>query len=261
MMLEARHISVKRGGALVVRDFSLAARPGEMLGLIGPNGAGKTSVLRALAGLDPLASGTVTYGGRTADDIGRRALGRTLAYLPQNGRIHWPLPVEEVVALGRLPHGAAGVDAAAERAMDAVELAPLRRRSAGSLSGGERARLLLARALAVEAPVLLADEPVAALDPYHQLQVMELLRATARAGTAVVAVLHDLTLAARFCDRLALMKGGGLIAEGPPAAVLTADRVAEAYGVTLERGEFGGEPFILPWRRHDRAPDRKEPEA
>ncbi|MFG1374169.1 ABC transporter ATP-binding protein [Xanthobacter oligotrophicus] len=261
MIVEARGISVRRGGALVVQDFSLAARPGEMLGLIGPNGAGKTSVLRALAALDPLASGTVTYGGRTADDLGRRALGRTLAYLPQSGRIHWPLPVEEMVALGRLPHGAASVDAAAERAMDAVELTPLRRRSAGALSGGERARLLLARALAVEAPVLLADEPVAALDPYHQLQVMELLRATARAGTAVVAVLHDLTLAARFCDRLALMKEGILIAEGAPAAVLTTDRVAEAYGVTVERGEFGGEPFILPWLRHDRAPDRKEPEA
>jgi len=261
MMLEARHISVNRGGTLVVRDFSLVARPGEMLGLIGPNGAGKTSVLRALAGLDPIAAGTITYGGRTADEIGRRVLGRTLAYLPQNGRIHWPLPVEEVVALGRLPHGAASVDDAVERAMDAVELAPLRRRSAGTLSGGERARLLLARALAVEAPALLADEPVAALDPYHQLQVMELLRATARAGTAVVAVLHDLTLAARFCDRIALMKDGRLIAEGPPAAVLTADRVGEAYGVTVERGEIGGEPFILPWRRHDRAPDRKEPEA
>ncbi|MDI4666780.1 ABC transporter ATP-binding protein [Xanthobacter autotrophicus] len=261
MIVEARDISVNRGGALVVRDFSLAARPGEMLGLIGPNGAGKTSLLRALAGLDPLASGTVTYGGRTPDEIGRRALGRTLAYLPQNGRIHWPLPVEEVVALGRLPHGAARVDAAVERAMDAVELAHLRHRSAGTLSGGERARLLLARALAVEAPVLIADEPVAALDPYHQLQVMELLRATARAGTAVVAVLHDLTLAARFCDRLALMKDGGLIAEGSPAAVLTAERVGGAYGVEVERGEIGGEPVILPWRRRGRAPARREPEA
>lgn len=249
MIVAAHDISVRRGGRLAVDGLSLALQPGTLVGLIGPNGAGKTSLLRALCGLDPLAAGRITYGGRSRDDIGPRAFGRTLAYLPQGGRIHWPMRVEDVVALGRLPHGAARLDAAARRAMDLADVAHLAGRTTGTLSGGERARVLLARVLAVEAPILLADEPVAALDPYHQLQVMELLRATARAGVTVVAVLHDLTLAARFCDRLALMAQGALSAEGAPAEVLSAERMEAAFRVTLTRGAQDGEPFVLPWRR------------
>ncbi|WP_127088973.1 ABC transporter ATP-binding protein [Aquabacter cavernae] len=251
MILAAQDLTLRRGDAIVVRDLSLTARPGAMLGLIGPNGAGKTSLLRALCGLDPVAAGVVTYDGRPAAALDRRTFGRAVSYLAQNGRIHWPMKVEEVVALGRLPHGPAEVDAAAERAMAAADVLPLRGRTTGSLSGGERARVLLARALAVEAPVLLADEPVAALDPYHQLQVMEALRDAARGGATVITVLHDLTLAARFCDRLLLMKGGRAVAEGAPDLVLAPERVRDAYGVTVETGTRQGEPFILPWRRSD----------
>lgn len=255
MILEARQVTVRRGGAEVVRDLSLVARPGEVLGLIGPNGAGKTSLLRALCGLDPVTEGTVLLDGQPAAALGAHRLGRTVSYLAQSGRIHWPLRVEEVVALGRLPHGESIVDAAVLRAMGAADILHLRARTTGALSGGERARVLLARALAVEAPVLLVDEPVASLDPYHQLQVMEVLRATAQGGVAVAAVLHDLTLAARFCDRLLLMANGQSLAEGLPSFVLDPERVRRAYGVTVETGQRDGEPFILPWRRSPSPPE------
>jgi iron complex transport system ATP-binding protein len=250
MILEARELCVKRGGSRVIRDISFTTSPGQVIGLIGPNGAGKTSLLRALSGLDPLAEGTLLYDGRSAYSLGAARMGRTVSYLAQNGRIHWPMRVDHLVALGRLPHGAADpADPAVQRALNAADVADLRTRTTGALSGGERARVLLARALAVEAPLLLADEPVAALDPYHQLQVMELMRATARGGTAVIVVLHDLTLAARFCDHLLLLQGGTLLAQGRSADVLTEPLIAQAYGVSIKSGMREGEPFIVPWRR------------
>jgi len=253
MILEARELSVMRGTAPVIQDISFTTSPGQVMGLIGPNGAGKTTLLRALCGLDPLAKGSLLYDGRTAESFGAARMGRTVSYLAQNGRIHWPMRVDQLVALGRLPHGAADpADPAVGRALLAADVAHLQARSTGALSGGERARVLLARALAVDAPILLADEPVAALDPYHQLLVMELMQATARNGTAVIVVLHDLTLAARFCDHLLLLHGGTLLAQGPPSAVLTADRIARAYGVTIKSGMRENEPFIVPWRRRAR---------
>jgi iron complex transport system ATP-binding protein len=253
MMIEARGISVKRDGATVLDGVFLSVVRGELLGLIGPNGAGKTTLLRALCGLDAVEAGSLTFDGRPLADLGRAALGRTVTYLAQGGRIHWPMRVDELVALGRLPHTLSpdAHDPAVERALRAADVLSLRHRITGSLSGGERARVLLARALAVEAPVLLADEPVAALDPYHQLQVMELMRATARGGAAVVLVLHDLTLAARFCDRLALLHQGRLLAEGPPQEVLHPDRMEAAFAVTIQAGEREGEHFVLPWRRRE----------
>uniref|UniRef100_A0A9E7ZRC1 ABC transporter ATP-binding protein n=1 Tax=Bosea sp. NBC_00436 TaxID=2969620 RepID=A0A9E7ZRC1_9HYPH len=258
MTIEARNLSIAFGSKTVLQDVDLDLRPGECLGLIGPNGAGKTTLLRILAGLARPVAGTLRYDGEGAAALGRPALARRIAYLAQGGEAAWPLSVEAVVGLGRLPHrrpfaGATPDDAAAiMRALQACDVADLTDRTLGTLSGGEQRRVLLARALAVEAPYLLADEPLAGLDPLHQLEVMELLRRTARRGAGVVVVLHDLTLAARFCDRLALLDHGSLIAAGTPAEVLDDTQLAAVFGITALRGSHEDEPFLLPWRA---APD------
>jgi iron complex transport system ATP-binding protein len=253
MEIEAKGIAVRFGAMGLFDGVDLAMRAGEMVGLIGPNGSGKTTLLRVLANLRAPEGGRVHYGGRTAGDIGTRELARRIAYLAQGGSVHWPMRVETLVALGRLPHRRPlqGLDAAdrdaIEQAMTAADVASLRKRTMAQVSGGERMRVLLARALAVDARVLLADEPIAALDPLHQLQVMELLRAIAGKGRSVIVVLHDLALAMRFCDRLVLLACGGILAEGSPAQVLTDAHVARAYGVEVVRGERDGVPFVLPW--------------
>ncbi len=251
--ISARGVTVLYGGRPALAGVDCDLVSGELTGLIGPNGAGKTTLLRVLAGLQAPDSGEVRYDGRTAREIGRAGLARRVAYLAQSGFSHWPLSVAHVVSLGRLPHRrpfsppSEADRAAVEAALVAAELGDLRERSIATLSGGERTRALLARALVVEADMLLADEPAAALDPLHQLRTMTLLREAARKGTGVVAVLHDLTLAARFCDRLIVLAKGRVVADGPPAA-LTDAVLAEAYGVVALRGERDGEPFLLPWR-------------
>jgi iron complex transport system ATP-binding protein len=251
--IEARDIAVRFGRTALLADVDFAVGAGELVGLIGPNGSGKTTLLRILANLRDADGGTVRYAGQTADEIGARNLSRQVAYLAQNGAAHWPMQAETLIGLGRLPHrrpfgGVSHADRdAIERAMAVTDVVALRARTMGEVSAGERMRIMLARALAVEADILLTDEPVAALDPLHQLQVMELLRATARQGRGVVVVLHDLALAARFCDRLVLLAQGGALAKGSPAQVLTDHNLARAYGVEVIRGERDGVPFLLPW--------------
>ena len=251
MIIATHQVSASRGARAVLHRVTLEARPGEVLGLLGANGAGKTTLLRLLAGLATPTTGIVTFDGQAADTIGRRRMGQRLSYLSQSGTIAWPMTVAAVVALGRLPHGTqtpADREIVA-RAMAAADVTHLRNRPTGTLSGGERMRVLLARALAVEGDALLADEPVAALDPSHQLHTMEILRAAARSGQTVIVVLHDLTLASRFCDRVALLSGGAVVAAGAPADVLTAEALKTAYGVRVEMGARDGQTFILPWTR------------
>jgi iron complex transport system ATP-binding protein len=249
-MVRLDRVSVTLGTRRVVESVS-AEIGGGVIGLIGPNGAGKSTLVRAIAGLIP-AEGAILIDGNAVTDLPLRDRARRIAYLPQGQSVHWPLTIERLVALGRLPHLApfarpAAADAAViQQALARTDLIDLRDRPFDQLSGGERARVLLARALAVEAPLLLADEPLAALDPAHQIEVMALLRAEAARGVTVIAVLHDLTIAARWCDRLLLIDQGALVADGAPRDVLTADRIASVYGVSAFIGEANGQPLIVP---------------
>jgi len=256
MSLGLQDAQVTLDGRTILSDIGLTVRPGRFVGLVGPNGAGKTTLLRLLAGLITPNRGRVTLDGRPLSAMGREERARRIAALFQGAGVGWPMTVREIVALGRMPHRRAFAspteadDAAVARAMARTDILSLADRAEPTLSSGERMRALLARALAVEAPWLLVDEPVTALDPAHQLDAMALLRAIAREGTGVVAVLHDLTLAARFCDRIVVLAGGRLVADGTPEEALTNGLLARAFGITAERGwASNGTQYILPWAR------------
>jgi iron complex transport system ATP-binding protein len=244
--LVVRELNVDLDGKPVLRDIDLIARAGEVIGLIGPNGAGKTTLLKAICRLTAARSGTVSWDGRAIEAMDGRTRAQTLAYLPQGHVVHWPMAVRRVVELGRLPGlGAFGKPSAADgaavdRAMAAADLNALAGRQTASLSGGEQARVMLARALAVEAPVLLADEPTASLDPYHALEIMELLRRSAGQGALVIVVMHDLGLVARFCDRVVLLDQGRKVADGAPPEVLTPQRLRDVYRIELDAEESAG---------------------
>lgn len=239
----------------VLRGVNIAAQSGEVLGILGANGAGKTTLLRVLAGLYTPQQGEVRFAGQPLGEV--RHLARKLAYLEQNTLCHWPLAVERLVELGRMPHLGFGqrmgaVDSAAvETAMHEADVWGMRHRPATELSTGEQARVFLARALAVQPQMLLVDEPVAGLDPAHQLAVMELLVQKAAAGMGVVAVLHDLALAARYCTRVLLLHEGRVLAQGTPQKVLTPENLLVALHVHTLHGMHEGAPYVLPWTRAD----------
>jgi iron complex transport system ATP-binding protein len=247
-------LSADIGRRHVLHGVSATLQSGTLTGIIGPNGAGKSTLVRAMLGLVPTA-GAVTIDGRKLASFSTRELAQTIAYLPQGQTLHWPLGVERLVALGRLPHlgplSRVGPEdlAAVDEAMRRADVLHLAGRTATHLSGGERARVMLARALAAEAPALMVDEPLASLDPGHQIDVMALLAREARAGALVVAVLHDLTMAARYCDRLLLIDQGRLVAHGSPAEVLTEDRLRAVYGITALVGTTGAAPMVVPLER------------
>jgi iron complex transport system ATP-binding protein len=246
-------LSVTLGDRAVLRDVSIEVPRRRVVALVGPNGAGKTTLLRALAGLLP-ADGAIRLDGEVVAALSVRERARRFAYLPQDQGVHWPLPARDVVALGRFPHGAVDParlprrDAeAVERAMQATDVVDFADRSINALSGGERSRVLLARALAVEAPIVLADEPTASLDPRHQLEVMRLLRAAAEDDAVVFVVTHDLGLAARFADTVVVLDAGRVAAAGPPAQALSPSVLAEVFRVGAFRADHAGEPVIVPW--------------
>jgi iron complex transport system ATP-binding protein len=234
--LSASHVTVRLGGREIVRDAGLALQSGELVAMVGPNGAGKTTLMRALAGLLP-ADGAIMLDGKPIGSLKPRERARAIAYLPQGHVFHWPMAVASIVMLGRAPHAdtfsttTAQDRAAVVRALAMTETESFADRAVTTLSGGERARVALARALATQAPVLFADEPTAALDPRHQLTVMELLRQAAHGGSAILAIMHDLTLAARFADRVVVMDRGALVADASPAEALAPKRLADVFGI------------------------------
>lgn len=254
-------LSADLGGRAVLTNMSTVLRSGTLTGVIGPNGAGKSTFVRAILGLLPALEGSVTIDGRDIAGLSPRDIARAIAYLPQGHTLHWPLTVERVVSLGRLPHlgpmsrvGEHDLEAV-RQAMIRADIVHLSGRTVTELSGGERARVMLARALAADARGIVADEPLASLDPGHQIDVMELLAREARQGAMVVTVLHDLTMAARYCDRLLLLDRGVLVAEGTPREVLSAERLRTVYGITGYMDMAGASPMVVPLGRYR---DRQE---
>ena len=245
-VLEARALAYRTEGEPLVENASFRLAPGELTMLIGPNGSGKTTLLRLALGLLKPDHGMATIDGEDVRGLSPAARARKIAYLPQARPLAWPMPVRDVVALGRFAHGAAPgrlslEDAAAvDRALAACRLADFAGRAADTLSGGELARVHLARALAAETPLLIADEPVAALDPRYQHEVARLFGEAAGSGRGVLTVVHDLALAARYAGRLIWMKAGRIVADGSVTETMTAARLAEVFGIEAQvepRGE------------------------
>ncbi len=253
--LEVRRLSVAYGERPALRDVSLAVAVGELMGLVGPNGSGKTTLIRAASGVVAPRGGEVRLGGVDAAALSAREVALRAAVVPQNPPLPPAFSALEIVLMGRTPHlrllqAESGADLeAARRAMLATHTWQFADRRVGELSGGERQRLLVARALAQETPLLLLDEPTAHLDVGHQAATLRLMLHLCRGeGKAVLAAVHDLTLAAQFCDRLVMLHRGEVVAEGAPADVLTPERVRTVYGASVHvlSHPLTGRPVLAP---------------
>ncbi|MDJ0778940.1 MAG: ABC transporter ATP-binding protein [Gammaproteobacteria bacterium] len=236
-LLSGSNLNYRIDAIEILADIDIDIGRGEMIGLIGPNGAGKSSLLRLLTGIESNFAGEVRLDDRLLAAVDSNERARRLGYLAQGARADWPFSVEKVVGLGRIPLQKWWQTETAEdrrhieQAMARTETLAYRNRVVTTLSGGEQTLVMLARIFATGPELIFADEPVAALDPYHQLHVMEILREHARGDRSTVVVLHDLGLAARFCDRLYLLNHGRLHCSGPVVEVLTAKNIADVYGV------------------------------
>jgi len=254
-MLEADNLSLSLGGNPVLKRVSARVEPGKVSVLLGPNGAGKSTLLSCLAGLRRPDSGTATLGDVDVQALERRDRARRIGLLPQTPEVHWDVDVTTLVSLGRFPHRGRGGETATDHeavteAMRATDVARLSTRTVRQLSGGERARVLLARVLAGRPQWLLADEPLANLDPAHQLDVLDQLRRIANEGVGVVLVLHDLSFAARIADFAVLMREGEVLVSGSSEEVLRPEPVRDAFGIDAQFGVVDADRFVIPLRRH-----------
>ncbi|MEU4931473.1 ABC transporter ATP-binding protein [Streptomyces yokosukanensis] len=257
--LGAQRVTRRTGDRLVLDGLTLTLRPGETVGLIGPNGSGKSTLLRLLAGVLAPSGGVVTLDGRPLGELGRRTVARRVAVVEQHAHTQTELTVRDVVALGRVPHRRAWTAATAAdgravtEALDRTGLTDRADQSWHTLSGGERQRTQIARALAQEPRELLLDEPTNHLDIQHQLDLLDLV---ASLPVTTLVALHDLNLAAMYCDRLLVLAGGLAVAEGTPGEVLTADLIKRVYGVSAEVTVADGHPVIRFLRRGAQGPAR-----
>jgi iron complex transport system ATP-binding protein len=228
-------VSVSFGDATVLDGVCLTVEPGTFLGLVGPNGAGKTTLLRTVSGALSPDTGTVSLDGDRLDEFGSKAASRRVAVVPQDTTVSFGFTARDVVAMGRTPHrgrfepSSRADSEAVDDALARVDAEHLAERRIDELSGGERQTVTIARALAQETPILLLDEPTASLDVNHQVETLELVADLVADGKTVVAAIHDLSLAARYCDELALLAGGDIVATGLPESVLTRDRLADSF--------------------------------
>ena len=261
MLLKAENASVELGERDALKGVSASFQPGALTGVIGPNGAGKTTLLRALAGLVPIKSGHISLDGEPIDSFERKETARRVGYLAQKQEPAFPFRVDETVMMGRYPHQGrlapeTGADrAAVTAALRDVDAAGLADRAINELSGGELQRVLIARTLAAQSPVLLLDEPVANLDVRHCLDILAILRAQALEGRTVVVSAHDLNLARHYCDHLILLYQGEILAQGDASDVLTPRLIEKAFQVHAEIHTIGGDDeryFIM------RAPEERE---
>lgn len=237
--MNARSVSYSYARLEALREVSLSLQPGQLLGVLGPNGSGKSTLLKLLAGVLSPSRGTIELEGRSLRAFRPRELARKLAFVPQKVELPFPFRCRELVMMGRYARMRGPLDEAEHqeavlRALRSTGTEALAERRFGELSGGEAQRVRIAQALAQEGQIMLLDEPTSHLDVAHQLELMELLLRLAREGQTVVVSLHDLNLAALYCQRLALLQGGSLLAEGTPAEVLTEARLEQAYGVRLQ---------------------------
>ena len=253
-MLAVEGLTVSMGGKAVVNDVRFEAGEGEFIGLIGPNGAGKTTLLRAILNL-VTSSGSLSLDTRDLRRMRAIEKAQVIAYLPQERDVAWPVSVHMLVSLGRsaLKPSFAGLEPADEAliqsAMERMDVTGFGDRPVSELSGGERARVLIARVLAQDTPVIFADEPVAGLDPLHQLGLMESFAALAKEGRTVIASLHELSLAAQHCSRLILLDKGRVAADGTPENVLTPARLEDVYGINAHIMTLDGQFIVQPKAR------------
>lgn len=243
-MISFQNLTAGYGNHQVLQSVNAKAKAGELIALIGPNGCGKSTLLKTLCGIISPSSGSITLNDKNLTDLSLKVRARNIAYLAQSREALPSMSVEDVIRLGRAPYrgGLGKISAEGERAiasaLSRTQSDIFKSRRFDSLSGGEQARVLLARALTVEAPILLADEPIAALDPYYQLSMMEILKAEAASGKTVIAALHDLSLAAQFADRIWMMHQGKIIANGTPEEVLNAENLKTVFGIKRPKNGF-----------------------